>query len=122
MPSDPRCIDKGMDDVRVLAIHTFPERGAVAVDHASIQVDEKGLLGDRPKKAAVSLVGADSPATRANLVLDATTRWVEDLDGSVLRIGGVLLSVHSTGNSCAGLYAAVGEPGGIRVGDRVELG
>jgi uncharacterized protein YcbX len=111
-----------MDDVRVLAIHTFPERGGAAVDHASVQVDAEGLVGDRPKKAAVSLVGADSPATRANLVLDAPTRWVEELDGSLLRIGEVLLAVHATGNSCAGLYAAVGEAGGIRVGDRVELG
>ena len=70
-----------MDVIRVLAIHTFPVHGEAGVDHASVQVDEAGLVGDRPKKAAVSLVGADSPPTRANLVLDAPTERVEALDG-----------------------------------------
>ena len=108
-----------MDVIRVLAIHTFPVRGEAGVDHASVEVGESGLAGDRPKKAAVSLVGADSPSTRANLVLDAPTERVEALDGSVVRIGQVLLAVQMTGTSCPGLYAAVGEPGRIRVGDEV---
>jgi uncharacterized protein YcbX len=120
MPSAPGCIDKAMDVMRVLAIHTFPVRGEAGVDHASVLVGEAGLAGDRPKKAAVSLVGSDAPGTRANLVLDAPTERVESLDGSVLRIGDVLLAVQSTGNACVGLYAAVGEPGSIRVGDVVE--
>ena len=109
-----------MDEIRVLAIHTFPVRGEAGVEHTSVRVDEAGLDGDRPKKAAVSLVGADAPATRANLVLDATTEQVETLDGSAVRIGEVLLAVQRTGTSCPGLYAAVGEPGSIRVGDRVQ--
>jgi uncharacterized protein YcbX len=109
-----------MDEIRVLAIHTFPVRGQEGVEHASVQVGEGGLVGDRPKKAAVSLVGTDSPETRANLVLDAPTARVEALDGSVVRIGDVLLAVQHTGTSCPGLYAAVGEAGSIRVGDRVE--
>ena len=108
-----------MDVIRVLAIHTFPVRGEAGVEHASVQVGESGLVGDRRKKAAVSLVGADSPSTRANLVLDAPTQRVEALDGSVVRIGQVVLAVQSTGTSCPGLYAAVGEPGSIRVGDVV---
>src|SRR6476646_6168104 len=99
-----------MGVMRVLAIHTFPVHGEAGVDHSIVQVDEAGLAGDRPKKAAVSLVGADAPATRANLVLD----------GVVVRIGEVLLAVQATGTSCPGLYAAVGEPGSIRVGDSVE--
>ncbi len=109
-----------MDEIRVRAIHTFPVRGEAGVEHASVQVDDTGLVGDRPKKAAVSLVGADSPATRANLVLDASTEQVEALEGTVVRIGEVLLAVQLTGTSCPGLYAAVGEPGSIRVGDRVQ--
>ena len=108
-----------MDEIRVRAIHTFPVRGEAGVEHDTVQVGEAGLVGDRPKKAAVSLVGADAPATRANLVLDAPTEQVEALDGSVVRIGGVLLAVQLTGTSCPGLYAAVGEPGSIRVGDAV---
>jgi len=108
-----------MGVIRVLAIRTFPVRGEAGVDHASVQVGEAGLAGDRPKKAAVSLVGSDAPETRANLVLDAPTERVEALDGSVVRIGEVLLAVQSTGNACAGLYAAVGAPGSIRVGDAV---
>ena len=75
-----------MDVMRVLAIHTFPVHGEAGVDHASVQVGVAGLAGDRHKKAAVSLVGADAPQTRAKLLLDA----------------------------------AVGEPGSIHVGDRVE--
>ena len=109
-----------MDEIRVQAIHTFPVRGEAGVEHHIVQVDQAGLSGDRPKKAAVSLVGADAPATRANLVLDATTEQVETLDGSAVRIGEVLLAVQRTGTSCPGLYAAVGEPGSIRVGDRVQ--
>src|SRR6476659_5408519 len=109
-----------MGVMRVLAIHTFPVHGEAGVDHSVVQVDEACLAGDRPKKAAVSLVGADAPATRANLVLDAPTERVEALDGVVVRIGEVLLAVQATGTSCPGLYAAVGEPGSIRVGDSVE--
>ncbi len=109
-----------MDEIRVRAIHTFPVRGEAGVEHVTVQVDEAGLAGDRPKKAAVSLVGADAPATRANLVLDASTAQVEALDGSVVRIGEVLLAVRLTGTSCPGLYAAVGQPGSIRVGDSVQ--
>jgi len=122
MPSAVGCIDKGMGEIRVLAIHTFPVRGEAGVEHTSVQVGETGLLGDRPKKAAVSLVGSDAPATRANLVLDVPTERVEALDGSVVRIGEVLLAVQSTGNSCPGLYASVGDPGSIRVGDSVRPG
>jgi hypothetical protein len=109
-----------MDEIRVRAIHTFPVRGEAGVEHDRVRVDATGLVGDRPKKAAVSLVGADAPATRANLVLDAPTDQVEALDGSVVRIGEVLLAVQLTGTSCPGLYAAVGEAGSIGVGDRVE--
>ena len=109
-----------MDEIRVLAIHTFPVRGEAGVEHTTVRVDAAGLRGDRPKKAAVSLVGSDAPATRANLVLDTPTERVEALDGSVVRIGEVLLAVQATGTSCPGLYAAVGEAGSIRVGDRVE--
>ena len=120
MPSVPGCIDTSMDGIRVLAIHTFPVHGAPGVEHASVRVGEAGIDGDRPKKAALSLVGADAPATRANLVLDVPTARVEALDGARVRIGEVLLAVQSTGNSCPGLYAVVGEPGSIRVGDSVE--
>ena len=109
-----------MGVLRVQAIHTFPVRGEPPVEHAVVQVDEGGLRGDRAKKAAVSLIGVDSPLTRANLVLDGPTERVEALDGTVVRIGEVLLAVQSTGTSCPGLYAAVGEPGSIRVGDLVE--
>jgi len=110
-----------MDVMRVRAIHTYPERRGPAVEHDAVRVGEAGLDGDRPRKAAVSLVGADSPQTRANLVLDGTTADVESLDGRVVRIGGVLLAVGATGNHCAGLYAAVGESGTVRVGDPVEV-
>ena len=109
-----------MDVIRVRSIHTFPERGRPGVELQSAHVGTTGLDGDRPKKAAVSLVGHDSPGTRANLVLDAPTADVERLVGSVLRIGEVLLAAEPTGNACAGLYAAVGEEGWVRVGDAVE--
>lgn len=107
--------------IRVLAIHTFPVRGEPAVEHASVTVTRAGLDGDRAKKAAVSLVGSDAPSTRANLVLDVATERLEGLDGEVVRIGDVLLAVQLTGTSCPGLYAAVGEPGSIHVGDRLEI-
>ncbi|WP_166098583.1 hypothetical protein [Phycicoccus endophyticus] len=105
----------------VRAIHTYPERGRDGRAHTSSRVGAAGLTGDRPKKAAVSIVGADSPHTRANLVLDAPTAQVESLAGHVVRVGGVLLAVEGTGNACPGLYAAVGEAGTVTVGDLVEV-
>lgn len=109
-----------MDVIRVQAIHTFPTRGEPAVEVEAVRVTAAGLEGDRPKKAAVSLVGDDAPGTRANLVLDVPTAQVERLEGAVLRVGEVLLAVEPTGNACPGLYAAVGEAGWVRVGDTVE--
>ncbi|HMM94725.1 hypothetical protein [Phycicoccus sp.] len=106
--------------ISVRSIHTFPERGHDGVTHDTAEVGVDGLVGDRPKKAAVSVVGHDSPHTRANLVLDVPTAQVESLAGRVVRVGGVLLAVESTGNACSGLYAAVGQPGTVHVGDAVE--
>ena len=111
-----------MGPLRVVTIRTFPVHGAPGVDHVRVQVGETGLVGDRPKKAAVSLVGTDAPATRANLVLDAPTELVEALAGTQVRIGGALLAVRVTGTSCPGLYAAVDEAGSIGLGDAVEPG
>ncbi|QKE84670.1 hypothetical protein [Arthrobacter sp. NEB 688] len=107
--------------LNVRAIHTFPERGGAAVEHDAVAVAADGLEGDRRKRAAVSIVGHDSPHTRANLVLSAPTADVEGLAGAVVRIGDTLLAVEGTGNACAGLYAAVGRVGTVRVGDVVEL-
>ncbi len=107
--------------MRVREIWTFPDRGAPGVQHRSVAVTVLGLAGDRPKRAAVSVVGADAPTIRANLVLDRPTPQVELLGGSVLRIGGVLLAVDRTDNSCPGLYAAVGVEGEVDVGDVVEV-
>jgi uncharacterized protein YcbX len=109
-----------MAGITVVAIHTFPVHGEPGVEHASVRVTPEGLEGDRPKKAAVSLVGADAASTRANVVLDAPTAQVEALDGSRVRIGEVLLAVRATGNDCPGLYATVGAAGSIRVGDQVS--
>jgi uncharacterized protein YcbX len=107
--------------IRVRAIHTFPTSGKPGVGHDVVRVTTTGLEGDRPKKAAVSLIGNDAPTVRANLVLDVPTQAVEALDGHELRVGDVVLGVHRTGNSCAGLYAAVGKGGSLHVGDAVEV-
>jgi hypothetical protein len=108
-----------MDVIRVRAIRTYPTPREPGVEHAAVRVGPEGIEGDRRKKAALSLVGADSPSTRANVVLDVPTGEVEALAGTVVRIGGALLAVEGTGNTCPGLYAAVGEPGSITVGDEV---
>ncbi|MGG5258779.1 hypothetical protein [Phycicoccus avicenniae] len=105
----------------VRSIHTFPERRAAGHEHEQADVRADGLVGDRPKRAAVSVVGNDSPHTRANLVLDAPTAQVEALTGRVVRVGDVVLAVEATGNACAGLYGAVGRSGTVRVGDPVEV-
>ena len=107
--------------LRLQSIVTFPERREPGVELPRVEVGEAGLAGDRPKRAAVSLVGHDSPHTRANLVLNASTAEVEALAGQVLRIGEVLLAVEATGNACAGLYASVGGSGTLRVGDEVDV-
>ncbi|MGL4177643.1 MAG: hypothetical protein ACRCSN_16405 [Dermatophilaceae bacterium] len=55
---------------RVIALRTSPVRRDQPVDHEIAVLTGTGLAGDRPKKAPASLVGQDSPDTRANLVLD----------------------------------------------------
>ena len=110
-----------MGGFRVRQVRTFPARGEPGVSHDEAFVAEVGLTGDRPRKAAVSLVGTDSPHTRANLVLDAPTEQVERLRGAVVRIGGVVLALEATGTACPGLYGAVGVTGTLRVGDRVDV-
>ena len=114
-------MDVGMADLVVVALATYPRAREAAVAHEVVDVGLDGLAGDRPKKAAVSLVGVDSPMTRTNIVLSGTSAEVEALDGQVLRIGEVVLAVERTGNSCRGLYAAVGHPGVVRLGDLVTL-
>ncbi len=109
-----------MRPTHVIALRTFPVPGEPATDHDEVGVEADGLTGDRRKKAAVSLVGNDAPATRSNLVLDVPSSDVEALVGSVVRIGDVLLAVERTAGSCPGVYAAVGAVGTIRVGDLVH--
>ena len=109
-----------MQVIRVRAIRTYPTPREPAVEHDCVRIEVDGLTGDRRKKAAVSVIGSDAPTTRANLVLDGPTAAVEALAGGVVRIGEVLLALEGTGNSCPGVYAAVGEAGWVRVGDVVE--
>jgi hypothetical protein len=109
-----------MTTPRVIAIRTYPQRGAPAVDHRVVVVTAQGLQGDRRKRAAVSLVGHDAPDTRANVVVDLPTSELEGLSGQVVRLGGALLAVEKTGTSCPGLSASVGVPGRVAVGDVVE--
>ena len=106
---------------RISSLWTYPRRGEAGQEHESIEVTAAGLAGDRPKRAAVSVIGADSPGHRANIVLDVTTADVESLAGRVGRIGEALLAFEVTGNACHGVYAAVGEGGVLRVGDEVVL-
>ncbi len=108
-----------MRPTHVTALHTFPVKGEPGLDHDVVAVEGDGLAGDRRKKAAISLVGNDSPSTRSNIVLDLPSVEVEALVGSVVRIGDVLLAVERPAGSCPGVYASVGEAGAIRVGDPV---
>jgi uncharacterized protein YcbX len=103
----------------VTALRTFPVKDQPGRDHSAVDVEPEGLAGDRRKKAAVSIVGNDSPATRANIVLDVPSTEVESLVGSVVRIGEALLAIERTAGSCPGVYAAVGRVGVIRTGDPV---
>ncbi len=106
-----------MRPTHVTALHTFPVKGEPGASHESIAVEAEGLAGDRRKKAAISLVGNDSPSTRSNIVLDIPSSEVEALVGSVVRIGEAVLTVERPAGSCPGAYAAVGEVGVVRVGD-----
>ena len=112
---------EGMRPMHVTALHTFPVKGEPGTDHDEVAVEAGGLAGDRPKKAAISLVGNDAPATRSNIVLDVPSSEVEALVGSLVRIGDVLLAVERPAGSCPGVYAAVGEVGVLRVGEAVRI-
>lgn len=109
-----------MPSLQVVSLATFPVPKEPGIGHEAIDIGPEGLAGDRPKRAAVSLTGTDS-STRANIVVSAPSAELAALDGRRLRIGEVVLAVWNTGNSCTGLYAAVGHPGRLAVGDVVEI-
>jgi len=113
-----------MRPAHVVALHTYPVKDEPGVDHEAVPVESEGLAGDRRKKAPVSIIGNDSPGTRANVVLDVPSAEIEGLVGSVLRVGDVLLAVERTAGSCPGVYAAVGRTGVLHTGDEaiVEAG
>ncbi|MFV0461624.1 MAG: hypothetical protein ACK5MP_00265 [Nostocoides sp.] len=98
-------------------MRTYPRSGESGVDHDAVAITEAGLAGDRAKKAPVSLVGNDSPATRANIVLDLPSREVADLVGHRVRIGEVVLAVVRPAGGCPGAYAHVDSEGTVRRGE-----
>lgn len=109
------------EQVTVTAVRTYPRTGEPALEHAEVEVAASGLAGDRAKKAPVSLIGNDSPDTRANLVLDVPSARVEALVGHLVQVGDVVLALVSPAGRCPGAYAEVWTAGTITVGDAVRV-
>lgn len=108
--------------MHVIALRTYPASGEPGLEHATAEVVESGLVGDRPKKAPVSIVGADRAAsTRSNIVLDCLTSEVEALVGQVVTIGAVTVVLETAGSTCPGVYAVVGQPGPLALGDALTI-
>jgi hypothetical protein len=106
--------------MQVIAVRTYPAAGEPGIEHASVAITERGLTGDRPKKAPVSIVGADrADSTRSNLVLSVSTAEVVAMVGQVIQLGSVTMVLEGAAGSCPGLYAAVGQDGTLAVGDTV---
>ncbi len=112
-----------MTGARLCEVHVFPTQGEPGEDLAEAAVEGVGLTGDRPKKAAVQVVALEDVEsdTRANLVVSLGSLELAGAIGAVLRVGEVELDVTSTARNCPGVYAAVRQPGRVRVGDRVEV-
>lgn len=112
-----------MTAARLTEIHVFPVKGEPGrlVDEAMLEPD--GLVGDRRKKAPVSLVAAEDAGevTRSNFVVDLSAPELSGSVGSGLRVGQVELELTSAAGSCPGVYAVVRQPGTVRVGDLVEV-
>ena len=105
----------------VTELHVYPVSGRPGRDLEEAAVDTEGLAGDRRKKAAVHVVAAAdvAPDTRANLVVSLTPVELTGAIGGVLVAGPVELDVTGTARDCPGVYAAVRQPGIVRVGDEV---
>ena len=105
----------------VTELHVYPVSGQPGRDLEEAAVDPAGLAGDRRKKAAVHVVAAAdvAPDTRANLVVSLTPVELAGAIGGVLVAGAVELDVTGTARDCPGVYAAVRQPGIVRVGDEV---
>ena len=103
----------------VIALRTYPTQGEPGVERDSCEVLTSGLVGDRRKRAPVSIAGAEDAHLRVNIVLSAPTREVEQLVGEVVTIGEVVIVLESAGSRCPGVYGVIGQPGRIRIGDRM---
>lgn len=108
-------------DAAVLSLAVHPEKDAPgrALDRAA--VDGSGLVGDRPKKRPVHVVGRGHTGVRANIVLDVADEELQELVGRDTRLGGVVLRLTQRPSNCPGVYADVVATGEVAVGDRARL-
>lgn len=108
---------------RLTAIHVFPAKGEPGRELDEAILEPEGLVGDRRKRAPLSMVAAEDVdgETRSNLVVDLRSADLQTAVGAGLRVGHVELELTSPAGSCPGVYAAVRHPGTVRVGDAVEV-
>jgi len=107
-------------DATVTSLIIYPEHGGPGQELASVEITPTGPEGNRAKKHAVHLVSAtDYVETypRANIVLDIAADRLVSLVGRVIRIGEATLEVTRAPQQCAGVYAAVIEPGEVELGN-----
>lgn len=112
-------------DASVTSLLIYAEPGGPGQELESVALTPSGPEGNRAKKHAVHLVAAnDYVAThpRANIVLDIDPQTLTGLVGRTVRLGDCLLSVTRKPSDCPGVYAAVLEPGEVRIGDRLLVG
>ena len=108
----------------VMEIHVYPEHGQPGEDLSEVLVEPEGLTGDRRKKAPVQVVAADDARfnTRANFIVSLPSDELAAAIGGVLSLGEVQLDVTGAPTNCPGVYAAVRNPGRVRLDDTVTTG
>ncbi len=119
-PAHPGSGSASITPMRVIgqlaSVRIHPVKDEPGVELDLVGIGPEGLDGDRRKKAAVHLVGADAAQTRANLVLDVPSADLDGLVGGSVTIGDTVLRITRAAGNCAGVYADVLVPGTVSRG------
>ncbi len=116
---DPAADERTVSEALGRPVRIAPAPGGSGADAAAVHLVSRQAI-DRAQEGDVP-EGCSTDDPRANVLLDLPDADERSWVGRTVRIGDAELHVTRTPKHCLGVYAEVRRPGGIRVGDAVEL-